>query len=208
MELWTSELENIFDQKTDDNIINLGKINKEIGWNLYVKFNNKKVKKTILKNGKRINHETKYGSPDFLVLSDLELKDLNKKIEDFSNGISLENPFLKYFNGGGKFIEVFGDYYHSESFSQGLSKEEHQKEVEEAYRSCNSDLLILWQTDIENNWEEICLPLIHNFVQESKSKLTIPDNDKIKSLRSKEFFTNLSIENKDIVINELTENMF
>ena len=181
-------------------------------WNCPVKFkkSNCVQKHSLDENGIPVLKKYDIAMPDFVLNNTSQMKTLEKAIYNADNGLPYKNPF---FRKNGWYIECFGDYWHSEDIV-GLSKEEHEKQVQEAYEESGNHVLILWERDIINHWHEYCLPKINEYIEEFKKENNVdfeftiyekePLSDlSLKCLNDTGEFKILSNEDKDKVLNEL-----
>jgi len=91
------------------------------------------------------------------------INDLNPDFMVFPDSIAAEaqalsearQPMAKRWKFNSKYVvELLGDYYHSEKLI-GVPKEQHEKEVVQAYKSIGIDCLVLWESDVMKRWEII-----------------------------------------------------
>ena len=183
-------------------------------WNCPVKFKKGKYVQKYYLNSEGILELKKYdiAMPDFVLNNNKQMKTLERVIYSADNGLPYKNPF---FRKTGWYIECFGDYWHSEDIV-GLSKEEHEKQVQEAYEESGNHVLILWETDIKNHWNEYCLPKINEYIEEFKQENEIKFEFSLKEenplsdislncLNQDYFYLSLSQNDKDKVLNELVD---
>jgi len=127
-----SKLELFFNEHTCKNVVFTGYGGRYI-----------RVKKSVVKGGKEFRNLI----PDFMILND--------KLSEEGNRLSQERKPLDSRIFRSKYvIELFGDYYHGESLI-GVNKEEHEKQVIEAYDSIGISCLVLWESDVLINWNSI-----------------------------------------------------
>ena len=185
-----NNLEKRFDDLTPDWIVPTGMIvkdfaNKEkLKWHLAVNFKNKIVRKASPIKGEDGNIfwnpiDAKIGIPDFVVMSSEQYNKYKSMVNRHFSGQKCIDPFRFLECKSGFYIEVFGERYHSGEFVRGLSKEEHGKEVREAYGSAGAELLMLWENDINERWEEVCLPKIKNFINKISKSIDLLPWDQI-----------------------------
>lgn len=149
--------------------------------------------------------------PDFVLLDKKQCKFLDKAIYNADNGIYYKNPFLRK---TGWYIEAFGDYWHSKKIT-GLDEQVHEEQVIKAYESSGNHVLILWQHDILNHWNQICLPKINDFIMKFKKSNECDDlytikndfkilsDDAIKCLNDSNYYKSLNC--KEAILDELSE---
>ena len=108
--------------------------------------------------------------PDFILLNRKDKEAVDLLCRSFENGDICEYTLSDYFcsRKGLYFIEAFGDYWHNEIIT-GIEREQHEHEVMEAYESAGHHVLILWENDILNSWDEKCVPLINDFIARFKN---------------------------------------
>jgi len=221
-----NNLEKRFDDLTPDWIVPTGMIVKDFAskeklkWHLAVNFKDKIVRKASPVKGEDGNVfwnpiDAKIGIPDFVIMSSDQHEKYKSMVSRYFSGQKHIDPFRYLECKSGFYIEVFGERYHTEEFVRGLTKEEHEKEVQEAYNSAGVKLLILWENDINKRWEEVCLPKIKNFISKISKSIDLPPwNQKtkdtillseisIQSLNDSEYWRNLDKENQDKVVDEL-----
>lgn len=219
-----NNLEKRFNQLTPEWIISTSELTEIFNdikkFELAIKFKDKTIKKaSSYKNEKGeiewLLKETKVAIPDFIILKRDDYYKFKKMKENRLNGLEWIDPF-RYLNiKSGYYIEVFGDIYHSGDYVQNLSKEEHIKEVKEAYKSTNSEVLILWESEINNQWEEVCLPKIKEFINKiedlnwnsfdnlNEKENIILSKDAINSLLDCSYWRKLGGYDQNKVIEEL-----
>ena len=221
-----NNLEKRFDDLTPDWIVSTGMIlenfvNKEkVKWQLAVKFKNKIVRKASPIKGEDGNIfwnpiDAKIGIPDFVVMSSNQYNKYKSMLDRYFSGQKYIDPFRFLECKSGFYIEIFGERYHSGEFVRGLTKKEHENEVQMAYKSAGAELLILWEDDINKRWEEVCLPKIENFIEtiskninlpswnQKKKKIKLLSDMAIQSLNNSEYWRNLRKENQSKVVDEL-----
>jgi len=125
-------LEQFFDEYTCDNVVFIGYGGRYI-----------RTKTGIHKYGRLI----KDLCPDFMIFPDNVLQSAISRSKE-KKRLSSNKHRSRYV------IELLGDYYHSEKVI-GIPKEEHEKEIVEAYSSANIKCLIIWEEDITKRWNEI-----------------------------------------------------
>ncbi len=82
---------------------------------------------------RRLDRLEKFKNPDFIV-----------------PGLVPEHPKREV----KKAVEIFGDYWHSEKFTELLPKE-HEKEIVEAYAEIGIECLIIWEHEFHENLNEV-----------------------------------------------------
>jgi predicted transcriptional regulator len=190
-----SGLEKVFDDMTPEWIVPVGRVLKELEigkkdtgnlkWGFRVKFNGKQVQKATPtnKDGKLFwrQHLTNFAIPDFVVLDKNRLIRYKQMVEAAKRGERTINPFTELMCDTGFYIEIFGDYYHSGGFVCGLSKEDHEKEVIDAYVSANKRVLVLWENEIGIEWLSLGLPKVLSFIKDMRGTHDLPEWEISKS---------------------------
>ncbi len=174
-----SELEKRFNALTPDWIVSTSQVREELGnkqWDIVVPFHNTVVHKAspISINGEKVfvPINTNVAIPDFIILNTSQFSRFSAMLTRAQDGLSYVNPFKEMGCNAGFYIELLGEYYHTGEYVQGSSKEEHEKEIIKAYESSGNKVLILWENDVWDRWEEFCIPKIKAFLEEI-------DNDQI-----------------------------
>jgi len=125
------------------------------------------ISKKICRNNKVFLHKMSQAIPDFILVDKRQSLLLSKAIENISKGRKFEQPFPKdekYW-----YCEIFGDYWHSEEII-GLSRDVHEQEVRAAYNSIGCEVLILWEDEIINHWEDSAKPKLNEFIMRFASR--------------------------------------
>lgn len=132
-------------------------------FNLTINLYNAPILKGVDKNGNIIEHNCCV--PDFILLNSEDANFIGELCQSFEKGELLDYTLSNYFANrkGLYFIEAFGDYWHSEQLT-GLSKEQHERQVVECYEKNGHHVLILWEDDILNFWDEKCAPKVNKFL--------------------------------------------
>ena len=86
-------------------------------------------------------------NPDFLVLPDSVLKSAVNRSQA-RDRLDRQRHRTRHV------IELLGDWYHSEAVI-GVSAEEHEREIVEAYASAGIECLALWEKDVMGRWNQI-----------------------------------------------------
>ena len=149
-------------------------------FNIVVNFKDTAVFKGFDENGNLTEH--KYGIPDFILLNKKDKVAIDELCDSFERGEVVDYKLNDYFASRSNlyFIEAFGDYWHDKQIT-GVDKEKHEQNVRNAYEASGHHVLILWENDIVNRWEEKCLPLINEFIEKFKGDGNeLPDNEEIK----------------------------
>ena len=212
-----TELEKRFDVLTPEWIMSTNKLILDtIKWDVNVNFKGKIVRKGTYINGELKHLDCGVGKPDFIVLDKKSLECYEGMKKRAVDGLKTKNPFTIGFNTK-VYIEVFGDYWHGGEYVQNLTKEEHEREVMEAYKNVDCELLILWQKEIKDNWIEICLPKIKKFLSECRIANDLPewqdgkkieayselDIDVYRSLKDCMYWRSLSDQKREMVADRL-----
>lgn len=158
--------------------------------------------------------------PDFILLNKHDKEVVDSLCKAFENGGISEYTLNDYFCSRKNlyFIEAFGDYWHDKEIT-GVEKSEHEEEVVKSYREAGHKVLVLWEHDIVNAWEEKCMPLIRQFIDEFvKDGNVLPDEDNdvstivdglsdnaIQFMHDIEYRRSLSKEDMDSVSKEIAE---
>lgn len=208
-----SKLESDVNKLTPRWVVNTGILNEKFGWMPVVTFKNKIVRRAKFQENKWTISNNTHAYPDFMILPKRVYLDFQRYEDLASKGYNNIDIFNKKIVSTTLYLEVFGDYFHSGERIQGISKEEHQKEVEAAYASAGYSVLVLWENEINNNWDDVCLPKINKFLKESGeefedwniNKLTY-NNDLVFSLKNSEYWRELDHNKKEEVITTLVNN--
>lgn len=153
--------------------------------------------------------------PDFVLMDEKQMKTLRESIYNMEHGIPVVNPFLR---NSGWYCEVFGDFYHSEMIV-GKSEQDHYDEVKRAYEESGNHVLILWECDIKNHWQEVCVPKINDFIKKFQNgngiaiensfliddQVKCLDDEQILFLNDSDFRKKLTLNEKDSIINKLSD---
>ena len=97
----------------------------------------------IHKHGKRFNKVC----PDFVILTQEELDFVNSLLTRASTIGDWREPFRMFKPSRRWAIELFGDYWHSEDVI-GLPRDEHVRQVQNAYASIGWQVDIIWESDV------------------------------------------------------------
>lgn len=122
-------------------------------------------------------HGTKFAIPDFVVLDKVRHGRYCGMVDAAKRGVKTVNPFRELMCDSGWYVEVLGDYYHSGEYVCGLTRDEHEREMREAYASAGSRVLILWEWEVGEGWAESGLPKVLQFVEEAGRALELPEWD-------------------------------
>lgn len=152
----------------------------------------------------------KSANPDFVLLNKKQLDSLNEAILTASKGKPYHDPIRRR---AGWYIELFGDYWHSEELT-GVPTQEHEKQVREAYESNGNHVLILWEHDILNHWNEKTKPMIDKFISDFAKEHEVDFNCRLSEnkalsdlsltcLNNPIEYRELSNEEKQIVVDDL-----
>lgn len=169
------------------------------------------VRKTILKNGQKIVKDYDKAMPDFVLMNKKQMQILRNSIKNAEQGKKYDNPFIRT---KGYYCQVFGEYWHSQQVTL-VDREEHIKQVKNAYESNGNKVLILWQNDILYHYEQIVKPQIQNFILQFKQQNEIDyepicftetlGDMQIRCLNESEYFRTLTEEEKQKVVQRLVE---
>lgn len=190
-----SGLERVFDDRTPDWIVPVGRVLRELEvdgestgnlkWGFRVPFKGQVVHKAtpVSVDGemKWVKRSTRFAIPDFIILSQDGMVRYKRMVDAARCGEKTINPFKDLMCDTGFYVEVFGNYYHSGEYVCGLSKEEHESEVVRAYESAGKRVLILWEDDIGRDWAAVGLPKLMEFVDEARGVVDVPDDWNPKS---------------------------
>jgi len=130
-----SKLESDVNKLTPRWVVNTGILNEKFGWMPVVTFKNKIVRRAKFQENKWTISNNTHAYPDFMILPKRVYLDFQRYEDLASKGYNNIDIFNKKIVSTTLYLEVFGDYFHSGERIQGISKEEHQKEVEAAYAS-------------------------------------------------------------------------
>ena len=167
MKIKQTSIENKIDINTPDFVYNISKNIQKYNckfFNIYVTLKNENIiHKGFDKEGVISTHKSMV--PDFILLNDQDKAIIENLCNSFNCGQVTDYTLSDYFSSKKDlyFIEAFGDYWHSEQIT-GIDKKKHEDEVKKAYESLGHHVLILWESDIINCWEQKCKPLIDNFI--------------------------------------------
>ena len=127
-----SRLEAVFDELTPDNVVFTGYGGRYI-----------RCKTGVEKYGRLLRDL----NPDFMVFPDDELEEVRSLAAEHKrlDGRKYRSRYV---------VELLGDYYHSEGVI-GVDRERHESEVAAAYASAGIECLVLWESDVLENWELI-----------------------------------------------------
>lgn len=164
------------------------------------------IKKDTL--GKLKAHKSAW--PDFVLQNVKQMQSLNEVIEAASKGEFIADPFRR---NTGWYIEVFGEYWHSEK-AIGIPIEEHVKQVTEAYENSGNHVLILWENEILNHFEEIVRPKLNRYIAQftscnkvdSRVKLKLPhvlSDTTLICLNDAKAYRELDLEERKNVVDDL-----
>lgn len=182
-------------------------------WSCPVHFKNDcYVQKRGMNNEVHFNRNFRMAMPDFVLMSDKQMSYLRRAIYRANKGLSYQNPFVR---NNGWYIETFGEYWHSEEIT-GLSKEEHEKQVVDAYTSGGNHILILWENDILNHWQEVCKPKLAKYFEDFKKENVVSEemdyscekelsDDAIACLNDCMVYRDFDDQRKQDIVNELTD---
>ena len=127
-----SGLEQFFDKHTPDCVVYTGYGGRYL-----------RVKVGVRKYGREIKNL----NPDFVVFPDNLLKGA-MALSEACEPMDGRTYRVK------RVIELLGDYYHSEKVI-GVPAAEHQREIEAAYASIGVECLVLWETEVLGDWENV-----------------------------------------------------
>lgn len=168
----------------------------------------KKFSYPIKKHGEKLKQEFR---PDFVLLNRQQQKDYFSFLEAAGVGKYFSEPF----KGCKWFIECFGEYWHSEAIT-GYTKKEHEELVKNTYQKLGKRVLILWEEEISEHWEEIAKPKIDLFLKEFASEEDVDWEKKeepvklisdlsIQCLENPENYRVLSEDKKKEVVEDLVK---
>jgi len=221
MKMPYTELEKRFDTLTPSWIASTGRLIESFGksFSFVVPFKGRTVKKASVDsvNGVKTwrTFETKSAVPDFVVMSEDAYAAFSAMEARCRDGQERVNPFKMMGCKTGWYIELLGSYYHSGRYVQGLSREEHEKEVRDAYASAGAQVLLLWEEDVWERWEETCLPKLNAFLSTAAEDLVLPKKEIVvrssdlatidvwRSLSDSEYWRGLKEENRTAVVDSL-----
>ena len=219
-----SSLEKRFDELTPDWIVSTGKAIIELGdrldkkskWDFSVPFSERSVSKARYEDGQWVDVDTSIAIPDFVVMSKSAFLRYSAMLARARHGLQTIDPFRHLGCKTGFYVEVHGDRFHSGKYVRGLSREEHESEMEAAYASAGAKVLQLWESDVNERWEEICLPLIKDFLKKASQEIDIPewsvgkgesflalDENTWKSLADSAYWKRLDKKNRNTVVENL-----
>lgn len=211
-----SGLEKFVDENTPDWIVSCSKVKKYLGWEPCIDFKGCQVHKAKFQDGKWTNSDNRHAYPDFMVLYGSAYTLFRELYDKSVKGYNFFDPLNKRMINTSLYIEIFGDYWHSGGYTQGLSKEDHQKEVEDAYKSAGKKVLVLWEHEIRDNWQDVCLPKLESFLKNSQTgtpsvigvegKSLILNEDVALSLKNPEYFRNLTKSRQDQTVADIAVN--
>jgi len=208
-----SKLELDVNAKTPGWIVNSGILNENFGWMPVVTFKNRIVRRAKFQDNKWTLSNNVHAYPDFMIFPKRSFSDFKYYEEMANKGYNNIDILNKKIVSTRLYLEVFGDYFHSGERIQGITKEEHQREVELAYESAGYSVLILWESEINNNWDDICLPKIYDFLKKSGEEFDgwdinkmIYNKDMVLSLKDSLYWRNLGLEQQDMVVSDLIKN--
>ena len=177
MEKHETKIERIIRENTPDFVVGTSHLIDQFhSYNFYCQ--------VFFRNGKIVQKKDNFGilkkykvaNPDFVLQNKKQMNDLNEVISSASKGKFIANPFKR---NTGWYIEVFGDYWHSEEVI-GLPVKEHVKQVTEAYESNGNHILIIWENEIINHFAESVKPKLDKFISEFVKQNIVDSKIKLK----------------------------
>lgn len=219
--MFYTKLEQRFDELTPSWIVSTGRVFREFGdkakFQFAVTFRGKTVRKATMveENGIRRwrEFETEHAIPDFVVLSKTQWARFDSAVSRCRQGLEYANPFVDLGCVSGWYIEVLGTYYHAGPYVQELSREDHEREVLEAYRSANAEVLLLWEDEVEERWLEVGKPKLDAFLERASQSLELEEwkiesvplveSDSIKSLSNAAYWKALDEKRRVSVVDDL-----
>ena len=211
-----TEMERIVRERTPDFFCGtnyyIGKFH-SAKWQGVVHFKNgKKVIKTATVNNEIVRKEYDVAMPDFVLMNKNQMEHLRNSYEKAERGLNYSNPFSRK---TGWYCEVFGDYWHSEEITT-VPKEEHERQVIEAYESGGNHVLILWEKDILYHWKEYCEPKIKAYINDFLKENEVEENVEfyqgkclsdlsLKCLNDVNIYRFLTQEEKETVLDNMVD---
>lgn len=117
--------------------------------------------------------------PDFVLLDSAGMERFRQAEAAASRGLPYKRPFTRNERW---FCEVFGDYWHGPA-QNSLPPLEHEREVQKAYEENGYHVLILWEHDIVNNFNAVCLPKLRDFIAAFQSKCGVVEKFPSQKIR-------------------------
>lgn len=181
-------------------------------WNCPVHFkDNNFVQKSFTdKNGITSLKKYNIAMPDFVLNNKQQMQTLKNVLYNADNGLPYNNPFLRK---NGWYIEVFGDYWHNKEVI-GLPREIHEKQVKDAYEASGNHVLILWENDILNHWQEYCLSKLNQYFADFAKENEVSFEKELVEAKSLSdlslqclndtiVYRKLNVEDKEYVLNDI-----
>ena len=157
----------------------------------------------IIKSGKQHNKFC----PDFVMLTDDELQFVKSKLKLAAEIGEWKNVFIPFTPSTKIAVELFGDWWHSQDVI-GISREEHVRQVENAYASIGWKVFIIWEEDFNKGIIPNELnPWLKNANDGFKDTSFHVDGEVVNCMRHPDTFKILPDKKKEEIINRVFKAM-